>query len=492
MSMTVTGRAGEARSTLRDGWVALAIGTALCIRLVRLDAAPLWFDEVITARWLDLGCGNLLRAVTRDNHPPLYFLLLKQWTVVAGVTPLALRLPSVLFSTLAVACGAQAASLLAGRAAARWAAWFLALAPSLVKHGQGARMYGLVTLGAAANVASLAAWLQGARPRLGLGFVASALVLASSHYYTVFFLGGEVLALILLWRKPVASWLPAACATAAVGLEAFAAATLLASHEAGGSYTLGPLAAPGAVWAMIGGYAALPDSGALHAHGFRAGLPFLPLGLGAAVPVLGLAIAGWRGMETAARRVLLIPFVTLLAAPFAAQLVLGVAVNPRYFIAAVPGLFIWLAAGAAQRPLWGWCLAVVLAIGLLQHLADPAHGREDIRAATRWLDEHVPREEEILVTSAEMELLARFHWPERPWHLWPPALVVADPDNAVRLATEFPAPAVGSRRIFVLGREWLTDPTGALVRAVQARYRECPGTSVRGIRILCFERDGSA
>lgn len=197
-------------------------------------------------------------------------------------------------------------------------------------------------------------------------------------------------------------------------------------------------------------------------------------------------------MEPTTRAVLLIPLVTLFAAPFAAQLVLGVAVNPRYFIAVVPGLFIWLAAGAAQRPIAGWLLAVVLAIGLLQHLADPAHGREDIRAATHWLDEHVPREEEILVTSSEMEFLARFHWPERPWRLWPPARVVADPGNAVRLAADFPPPAAGSRRIFLLGREWLTDPTGALVRAVQARYRECPGTSVRGIRILCFERDGSA
>jgi mannosyltransferase len=492
MSTAVTGRAGEARGTLRDGPVVLAIITALCIRLVRLDAAPLWFDEVITARWMELGWRPLLEAVTRDNHPPLYFLLLKGWTVIAGLTPQVLRLPGVLFSTLAVACGAHAASLLVGRPTARWTAWFMALSPYLVQHGQEARMYGLVTLGAAANVASLAAWLRGARPRLGIGFVASALVLAGSHYYTVFFLGGEVLALILLWRKPVASWLPAACTTAAIGLVAFAAAVLLASHEAGGSYALGPLAAPGAVWAMIGGYAALPDSAALHADGVRAALPFLPLALGAALPVVGAALAGWGGMDPVARCILLIPFITLLAAPFAAQLVLGVAVNPRYFIAAVPGLFIWLAAGAARRPLAGWCLAVVLAIGLLQHLADPAHGREDIRAATRWLNEHVPRGEEILVTSAEMEFLARFHWPERPWRLWPPAHVVADPDNAPRLATELPPPVEGSRRIFLLGREWLTDPTGALVRAVRARYRECPGTSVRGIRILCVERDGSA
>src|SRR5262249_37857110 len=218
-------------------------------RLVRLDAAPLWFDEVITARWMDLGWGALLEAVTRDNHPPVYFLLLKGWTVLAGVTPRVLRLPSVLFSTLAVACGAHAASLLAGRTTARWTAWFLALAPYLVQHGQEARMYGLVTLGAAANLASLAAWLHGTPPRLGLGFVASGLVLAGSHYYTVFFLGGEVLALIFLWRKPVAGWLPAAGATAAIGLAAFASAALLASHEAGGSYALGPLAAPGAVWA---------------------------------------------------------------------------------------------------------------------------------------------------------------------------------------------------------------------------------------------------
>src|SRR5262249_62112919 len=103
-----------------------------------------------------------------------------------------------------------------------------------------------------------------------------------------------------------------------------------------------------------------------------------------------------------------------------------------------------------------------------------------------------PGREGHLVARSGMEFRARFPWPERPWPLGPPARVVADPGNAGRLAADFPPPAAGSRRIFLLGREWLTDPTGALVRAVQARYRECPGTSVRGIRILCFERDGSA
>ena len=46
----------ESRTRVRfewlDGWVAAALLTALALRLLRLDAAPLWFDEVITARWI--------------------------------------------------------------------------------------------------------------------------------------------------------------------------------------------------------------------------------------------------------------------------------------------------------------------------------------------------------------------------------------------------------------------------------------------------------
>ncbi|MFN8545793.1 MAG: hypothetical protein U0807_16545 [Candidatus Binatia bacterium] len=475
------------RGILRDVWILGAVAAALALRLVRLDAAPLWLDEVITAQWVPLGWADLLRTVAADNHPPLYFVGLKAWVLATGAAPWDLRLPSVFLSAAAVALVAVAGDALGGRATARWGAWFAALSPYLVQHAQEARMYALVTLLAAANVAYLVRWVRGTGARLGVGFVLSALGMVASHYYTVFFLGGEVLALLVVWRRPLASWLPAAVTVSVASGAALLAAALLAAHKAGGAYEMGMLAVPGAVWAMIAGYTALPDSTALHAQGAHAALRFLPFALGAAVPVGTLAVAGWRALDRSARLVVLVPFATTLAAPFAVRLVLGVAVNPRYFMATAPGVLLWLAAGASRSRVAGAALAVVLGVGLVRHLADPGHGREDTRAAGAWLAAHVPAGEEVLVTSGEMELLARFHWPARRLRLYPPQGVVASRENADRLAAEMPFPG-GGQAVLVVGREWLTDPTGAFQAALESRYTPCVGTTVRGIRILCLRR----
>jgi len=477
------------RPLIRDRWILAALVAGLGLRLVHLGTAPLWLDEVITAEWMREPWARLPGIVLHDNHPPLYFLLLKAWTRVAGASPWALRLPSALVSAAAIPLVAALAGALVGRPAARWAAWLAALSPYLVQHAQEARMYGLVGALAAGNLALLARWVRAPSGRLGPGFVVSALALAASHYYTVFFLGGEVLVLLVLWRRPLRSWLPAAAATAGIAGAGLLAAMLVASHKAGGSYEMGWLAVPGALWALVAGYAVLPDSAALHAEGARAAAGLLPFAVVGAVPAAACALASLRGLDRGARLALLVPCGVVLAVPFAVRLVLGVAVNPRYFMAGAPALLVILAAGAARWRLAGAALAVVLAVGLGLHLAQPGHGREDTRSAGAWLDAHVPANEEILVTSSEMALLADYQWPGRRLLLYPPAGVIATADNADALAAAMPMPGPG-RAVFVVGRAWLSDPTGALVRALGARYRACPGVRVRGIEVLCFEAAG--
>jgi hypothetical protein len=89
-----------------------------------------------------------------------------------------------------------------------------------------------------------------------------------------------------------------------------------------------------------------------------------------------------------------------------------------------------------------------------------------------------------------MEILARFHWPESRWRLYPPRRTVVRGAEAARLAEDLPFDA--DRAVYVIGREWLSDPDAALRDALGRRYQPCPGTSVRGIRILCLSRgDGN-
>ena len=50
--MARTGWSDRAASTWRDRWLVTALLVGLGLRLYHLGAAPLWFDEVMTADWV--------------------------------------------------------------------------------------------------------------------------------------------------------------------------------------------------------------------------------------------------------------------------------------------------------------------------------------------------------------------------------------------------------------------------------------------------------
>src|SRR5262245_16564124 len=68
----------------------------LGIRGHDLSARSLWFDEAFCWRLTEFPIPEMIRRVGLDNHPPLYFLLLKGWTSVFGESTMALRSLSVL------------------------------------------------------------------------------------------------------------------------------------------------------------------------------------------------------------------------------------------------------------------------------------------------------------------------------------------------------------------------------------------------------------
>jgi 4-amino-4-deoxy-L-arabinose transferase-like glycosyltransferase len=481
----------------RDTWILAALLVGLGLRLYHLGAAPLWFDEVMTADWVRRSWRDMLAVSLADNHPPLYFLLVKALTDLAGSAPWVLRLPSAVLGAAAIPLAASAADTLAGRPAARWTAWFVALSPFLVQHGQEARMYALVGTLAAANLLALARFTTGRRQRLGALFAVTALALVGTHYYAVFYLAGAVLAAIAARPRELRAWLPAAAVASLGSTAALLAAALLARRGGGGIYELGWFAVPGGLWSLVSGYTLLPDTFALHAEGSRAALPYLPVAVGALpalvlCTLLGLRVLDWRGRVT-----LVLPFVTALLAPFAVHLLAGAPVNPRYFQATVPALLVLLAIGAAAREGWprlargaGVAVALLLATGTALHLSQPGHGREDVAGAGEWLDAHVAHDQPLLVTSSEMAYLARFHWANRQIvdYPTPPAVVsAASADDVARRL-----PWRDGRAVYVFGRAWVSDPDGALEGDLQRRFASCGSYETRGIRIYCLEQATTA
>ncbi len=120
---------------------------AVLIRCISLTQS-FWLDEAITAnvvRTLDLA-GIVTQFSPTDFHPPGYYLFLKLWSMIFGVSEVSLRAPSIIVTVLAGWFVYQIALLYSSRETAWWAAAFFLFNPLIVYYSQEARMYLMVTM----------------------------------------------------------------------------------------------------------------------------------------------------------------------------------------------------------------------------------------------------------------------------------------------------------------------------------------------------------
>jgi len=153
--------------------IATASGVALVLGLIRLGAPSLWADESFTARAVQGPFGEMV-----NGYHWLYYSLTKPWTLVAGTSEAALRLPSVVGAMLACALLIVLAQKLFDRWVALWSGLFLAASPFVVKWSQQARGYTLMlAVSLAAMLLLLRALERGTRSAWALyGLAFSALV----------------------------------------------------------------------------------------------------------------------------------------------------------------------------------------------------------------------------------------------------------------------------------------------------------------------------
>lgn len=112
----------------------------LVLRLISINQS-LWLDEATTA--LVARNYNFGEIITKfspgDFHPPLYYLVMRVWSLAFGTSEIALRLPSVIFGVLTI-------WLVYKISKSKLAALLTATSGLLVYYSQEARMYTMVAL----------------------------------------------------------------------------------------------------------------------------------------------------------------------------------------------------------------------------------------------------------------------------------------------------------------------------------------------------------
>jgi hypothetical protein len=183
----------------------------VAVRLWRLSASCLWFDEIFSVHAAHHGWAELLRFVAADIiHPPLFYLLLKIWIFLGGESLLWLRLLPALISIAAIIPFWLLCRELELKPNERnLALLLLAVNGYLIKYAQELRMYSLLMF---LSIWSL--WLfvkflkseRGSRNQLGWLFLINSL-LVYSHYAGWIVVGAECLALVIWQRRKAQAFL---------------------------------------------------------------------------------------------------------------------------------------------------------------------------------------------------------------------------------------------------------------------------------------------
>lgn len=354
-------------SSLRRPWPPLALTLlAFAVRLYNLTYHSLWFDEAMSVHWARSSVPRILEVsmnLVEDRLPPLYYLSLHFWRILAGDGEMAVRLPSVLLGTLLIPVVYRLSIDLFGgpygRRVALLAAALTALNPFLIWYSQEARMYAqaalLGTLGTwfflrATTLAVSQTRGRGAISYAPVQWFAYGLCAAASlytHLYTGFLLAAHALYLLLTWRRSRRAWLPFGLIMLGVALlfAPLGLATWRASGEAGPGDPLTGFSAR--AWWLLSAFSVWKAP-------LSQGLRTITTAVTVGFAIVGLVLPHHPapGRQSPATRPQLLVALLLLTPPAMASLLLfrnQVAfLGERYFIVSVPWFLIAVAAGAVN------------------------------------------------------------------------------------------------------------------------------------------------
>jgi mannosyltransferase len=210
---TVRAARTAARFAVRAFWLWPALVTA-GLGLSRLGGAALWADELATWGAVRLSWGDLFRLMHHvDATVGPYYVLEKAWTVPAGTSTVALRLPSVAAMVAAAALVAILGARLSGRWVGLLAGLGFALVPATSRYAQEARPYALTVLFAVLATLLLARLLDRPTAAGVAGYAVAVALLGAAHLAGLLLLVGHAVAVLARRRRGVTvRWLVGAVA----------------------------------------------------------------------------------------------------------------------------------------------------------------------------------------------------------------------------------------------------------------------------------------
>ena len=371
---------------------------------------PLWYDEIFTWHMARLPLDRMLTATAGDVHPPGWYLIEHATIRLLGDSALALRIPALILSIIAVGLTYWLTRALGHRrATALGASGLLALMPAHVFYAQEARMYALLE-------ASVLLATVGVVTRRGWLAAIGAVVALYAHNLAILYVAPLMLIMLLLhWDRCKGRlripWGPLSIGVVIAVLWApWLAALVVQARDVGQGFWLQSCG--------LGGYL----------------LPFyrLTLGMGmidfltqhgvlVAGGILGLTL--WAGLRRQSRYWLPLAMV---AAPTLALILVSELWRPlylgRFFIGMLPFVCILLSVGLSkletpQRTAILAALVPMMLLGLLWQ----RKGTEKYRELTREMRQYCHPGTVVYHANLASYIQLSYYFPEARHVVWPNA-----------------------------------------------------------------------
>lgn len=171
---------------------------SLIVRFIYIDGRDIALDEPFSIFHAQMSIPEMLAVLNTGNNPPLYELFLHFWIKIFGIEPMAVRLPSVIFSALTAPVIYYIGQRSMGIKAGVIAAFIFTLSTMHIYFSHEARVYSLFVLLASLSLYFLLRIFQEpGRKKFYLLLFITNLALIYSHYFGFFVLMLEVLSCLL-------------------------------------------------------------------------------------------------------------------------------------------------------------------------------------------------------------------------------------------------------------------------------------------------------
>jgi len=161
---------------------------ALALRLYRLGAQSLWYDEGVSVYLARMSLPQLTAWTADDIQPPLYYYLLHFWLLLFGQSSseFVARFPSLFFGVLTVPLMYRTGRHLFGATAGLLVTFLTAISPLYLWYSQETRMYTMLTFLCLLSSYLLLKVLERRAPPyapLWLAFAVANVAAAYTHYF---------------------------------------------------------------------------------------------------------------------------------------------------------------------------------------------------------------------------------------------------------------------------------------------------------------------